>query len=132
MASPSKTRRTVQSLERELQMLEMRKMGYTYSQIAERYNISTPKAYRIVQRAIERYRAKVIESAEQLLQMELMRLDALLVTHMPRALEGDHASTRRVIEIIALRAKLLGLEQTAMLPSDVTITLQYVSQEAAG
>jgi hypothetical protein len=119
-------------LEREAQMLEMRKMGYTYSQIAERYNISTPKAYRIVQRAIDRYRAKVIESAEQLLQMELMRLDALLVTHMPRALEGDQASTRRVLEIIALQAKLLGLDHAAMLPADVTVTLQYAASEATG
>jgi hypothetical protein len=118
-------------LEREAQMLEMRKMGYTYSQIAERYKISTPKAYRIVQRAIDRYRAKVIESAEQLLQMELMRLDALLVTHMPRALDGDHQSAKRVIEIIALQAKLLGLEHAAMLPADVTVTLQYAASETA-
>jgi len=133
MQTAQQTARKVQTLEREAQMLELRKLGYTYRQIAERYGLHLTTVYKVVQRALERYRARVRESAEQLLHLELERLDALMAAHFARALEGDHQSTKRVLECIALRAKLLGLEQAAaQLPDDVEIVLRYTASEATG
>jgi DNA-binding CsgD family transcriptional regulator len=125
------TARKVQTLEREAQMLEMRKMGYTYAQIAERYGLHLSTVYKIVQRAVERYRKQVLESAEELLQMELARLDALMVAHFARALEGDHQSAKRVLEIIALRSKLLGLDRMTQQDSgDLEIRVCYAATDS--
>jgi len=125
------TARKVQTLEREAQMLELRKLGYTYAQIAERYGLHLSTVYKIVQRAVERYRKQVLESAAELLQLELARLDALMVTHMPRALEGDHQSAKRVLEIIALQSKLLGLDRvTQQVTGDVEVVLRYAASDS--
>jgi len=125
------TARKVQTLEREAQMLELRKMGYTYAQIAERYGLHLSTVYKIVQRAVERYRKQVLESAAELLQLELARLDALMVTYMPRALEGDHQSAKRVLEIIALQSKLLGLDRvTQQVTGDVEVVLRYAASDS--
>lgn len=50
-----------------------------------------------------------VESARQVLALEMARLDTLFEEYNPRALKGDDAAAKIVLKIISERAKLCGL-----------------------
>ena len=50
-----------------------------------------------------------LENAKQVLGLELRRPDSLLSAHYKNALNGDIASTAACLNVMAQRAKLLGL-----------------------
>mgnify|MGYP001042940397 CR=1 FL=1 len=94
---------------RTLRALELRAAGLTYRQIAVELGYSTPTlAYRAVQRAVQRLQR---EYTEQMLALELERLDALQRAVWDKAMSGDVGAVRAAVSIIGLRAKLVGLGQ---------------------
>lgn len=110
------------ALERRLKAYELRKAGAVYRQIAEQLGISETQAYRDV---IGRMRQLAkLEEAEvpSVRQLELDRLDGLLLRHYPTATGGDLEATRTVLAILKRRAELLGLDKA----------LPLVVQSAAG
>lgn len=96
-------------------ILYLRKHGYTYQKIAETLNISYPYAQRLYVLAIKRL---VKEPAEQMLKLELARLDELLVPAMTAATMIDShgnpifnkEATDTVLRLMERRAKYLGLD----------------------
>ena len=98
---------------RDLAILNMRLHGLTFSEIARKLvetgfgRVSISRIYAIVGKAL---RSCPSQTARDLRQLELMRLDQLQSAHYKQAMTGDAAAAQRVLAIIDRRAKLLGLD----------------------
>lgn len=112
-ASPKKPprRRDAAAAQRALQALELRKAGASYEAIARACGYASKgAAYNAVQRELQR---TMQEPADDVRQLEIMRLDDLYRAMVPKALKGDRDSTwyvDRCLAIMDRRARLLGLD----------------------
>jgi hypothetical protein len=108
MAESKTSARRIEAVEKQRSALEYRKMGATYEQIAEQVGYKSPQAaHEAIKSALKRI---VAEPGEDVLKLELSRLDAMFMPHYQRATQGDHASTVRCLEIMTRRAKMLGID----------------------
>jgi hypothetical protein len=103
---------------RELECLALRKAGATYDQIAEKTGLAREGARLAVSRALKSLAEATTEAAEEVRQLELDRLDAMLLGLWQKAQRGDTAAIDRVLKIQERRARLLGLD--AVVKVDVT------------
>lgn len=100
--------RRITAAERRRQALELRKAGATYDRIAQQLGFANRGgAYRAVETALREITA---EPAQDVRQLELERLDALLLGLWPQARKGNQGAVDRVLRIMERRAKLLGLD----------------------
>lgn len=118
-ASPKK----ISVSERQLMALEMRKSGASYrvigesirAYIQEKTGKETRYDYRQAQKdvaaALTEVRERLLETAEDVLVTELLRLDDLLSAVWDKALAGDGEGIRLALQLMEQRAKLLGLNQ---------------------
>lgn len=99
------------TLERQLQALELRKRGIPYRDIARALGwASASTAYEAVQKLLEK---RVRENADELVEMELERLDHLYQTLLKTAMGGGRGAARAAevaIKVLERRSKLLGLD----------------------
>ena len=108
MSESSTSERMLAAYERSRQALELRKAGYSFPKIAEALGYKGPSgAYDAVHSAIRR---TLTEPAREVVDLELARLDALLVAVWPNAIRGDDKAIRRVLDIMERRSKYLGLD----------------------
>lgn len=106
--STTSPRRLKVVLEKQLSALEYRKIGYTFAQIADALGYATAQgAYLAVHSALARV---VREPAEEILKLELERLDALFAKPYQNALAGDLMALNGCLNVMARKAKLLGLD----------------------
>jgi hypothetical protein len=98
----------IASHERKLQALELRKAGATFQQIADQLGYrSASGAFNAVKAALK---ATLREPADELRELELTRLDAMLLPLWRRVQSGDEKAVDRVLRIMERRARLLGLD----------------------
>jgi hypothetical protein len=127
--SESKTsEKRIAAVERKRQALELRKAGLTYQEIADRLGYDGPSgAYATIRAAL---RALVKEPAEELRDLEVARLDALLSGIWLEARKGNVSKIDRVLKIMERRATLLGLD-APKLTKDVSDTRKVAEEIAA-
>lgn len=129
MARVATTGEILATADRRAFVLALRKSGATYRKIAaaavarfgaealpdtwgERY------AHKDVVREIERLRGEIAEGADEVLRIELERLDRLTEALWSRATAGDEAAIDKVLKIMDRRARYLGLNR----PEGVELT----------
>ena len=101
-------RQQVEMRGKEGQVLELRKAGATFHQIANVVGYADPSgAKRAYDRAMQ---ATIQQPADEIRRLELERLDAMLRAVWPAALSGRLHAVDRVLTIMCRRAKLLGLD----------------------
>jgi hypothetical protein len=106
--SSTSPRRIKAVQEKQLGALEYRKMGYTYLQIAEALGYrSAQGAHEAVKSALTRI---IREPAEDVLRLELERLDALFAKPYQNALSGDLMALSACLSVMARKSRLLGLD----------------------
>ena len=110
---PDTDRRTITGEEHRLKALQLRKAGLSYATIGTQLHCTKQNAYRLVKSALDNLRTHCAEATETLRQLELERLDALLMGLWTPASRGDHAAIDRVLKIMERRARLLGLDAPA-------------------
>lgn len=114
----NETKAALKAQEKRRKCLELRIAGADLDQIA-----ATPGTYKnkgTVSLAIKQALAEItIEPAEELIKVELKRLDAMLLGIWPAARQGDVFAIDRVLKIQNQRARYLGLEPPS---SDETAT----------
>lgn len=93
--------------ERHALALEMRKFGYSYDQIAEHFETSPASARGLVKSAMEQ---AIREPGQEVIDLELQRLDQLYRLAFTAALEGDTDAITKCLAIQQRRAKYLGLD----------------------
>lgn len=102
----SQTRR-LRAHERHLQAFELRKAGATYQAMADKLGYASPRgAHKAVASALK---ATLRELAEELRELEAMRLDAALLAIWRRVTNGDERAIDRLLTIMKRRMELLGL-----------------------
>lgn len=111
MPRQSKTsRHTIASAETERRAIALRKAGASYPQIADQLGIATSTAYQAVKRSIERTRNESAEDAEQVLAIELERLDEAQAHIWGQVRAGDLRAIDTLLRIMERRARYLGLD----------------------
>jgi hypothetical protein len=100
--------RRLQAVERQLAALEYRKAGFTYHQIAVALGYrGRQSAHYAVGRAL---RLAAHNFTDEVLLLELLRLDALFCRPYQAALQGDLTSLSACVAIMTTKAALLGLD----------------------
>jgi hypothetical protein len=95
----------IEMAKRRAQALELREMAYSYEQIAYHLGVTKSTIERDIQRAL---RGLVIEPAHAVFTLEMRRIDALISTFMPDALNGDSNAATVCLRYMQHRANLLG------------------------
>ena len=93
-----------------IQALNLRLLGLTYEQIAQKAGYNDRSDAR---KAIQHYLKEATrEPSEQVIQLELERLDMWLLRLAPAIRDGDTQSIATALKIQDRRAKYLGLDKT--------------------
>lgn len=98
----------IPNYERREQALRLRTAGLTYLQIGTAMGIGFSRARRLVIAAIEERRTRCDEQAEEVVRIELERLDALWFALWPK--RDDPKRAEMLLRISERRARLLGLD----------------------
>lgn len=105
---PKSSERRIAARERQLEALNLKRAGADYRTIARQLGYGGPSgAHKAVQTAL---REIIREPAEDLITLELDRLDRMFLGHWPAASRGNKAATDACLKIMERRAKLLGLD----------------------
>lgn len=110
---PGKSKTSPESIDKRKRMaqaLQLRETGANYRQIAQALDISTSTAHSYVDEAMKELTR---EPAESLLQLELSRLDAMLLGIWKKASRGELHAIDRALRIMERRTKFAGLDQLA-------------------
>lgn len=106
--SSTSPRRIAALTEKHLRALEYRRMGYTYAQMAEQLGYSSAQgAHKAVTSVLKRV---IREPAQDVILLELERVDALFVRPYQDALAGDLMALSACLALMARKRRLLGLD----------------------
>lgn len=112
------------TVDKERQVLELRRAGATFDDIARTVGYSNSSgAWQAYNRALER--TLVSAGSEELRIAELDRLDRLQRATWTKAMQGDVMSINTVLRIMDRRAKYLGLD--APIRQEITVETTDVS-----
>lgn len=111
-AAPGHGARRMAAARKQQEALTLRMAGLGYDAIAKKVGYANRgTAWRAVETALEQSRQ---EKADQVLELELARLDRMQQQHFVSAAQGDRAATHTVLKIMDRRAKYLSLDNPTM------------------
>ena len=117
--SQKQTKLIIETTELDLQALELRKLGYTYSKIGKAMGVSEVMAFKRVKRQLGFITEKLAESREENRRIEVERLDQMWLNLHDRDVD-DKGNVKMIIRaknvytallLMARRAKLMGLDE---------------------
>jgi hypothetical protein len=114
--------RSLDALLRRAKALELRRAGFTWQEIADRKSLgyTTP---RHVQRDVMRLLSQLIDQpAQEVIALELSRLDAITQALWQNVRNGDLPATDRLFMAMRMRQELLGLHKINIEHSVVTVS----------
>lgn len=91
-------------------VVELRLQGHDYETIGPLLGIKPDKAQQLVTDAMNAIAAPLADTLEAVRNLDLKRLDKMMIPFMTSACEGDHHSAAVVLKIMERRAQLLGLD----------------------
>jgi len=103
----------IEARQRRQEALKLRLSGMVMREIGEVLGVSEPRAHQLVSEELNRLREENTELAEQILRLELERLDTLQQGIWNQAIGGHLGSIDHVLQIMARRARLVGIESIA-------------------
>jgi hypothetical protein len=105
-------------VDKEIRVLELRRVGLTWQRIAEEVGYADHTgAYAAYKRAIKR---TMQQPADELREQEIDRLDRLQVAVWPSAMKGDTRAILTILRLMERRAKLLGLDKPIKIEQEIT------------
>lgn len=109
MARPKDTGKEVEYRKKQKKALDMKVAGFTYEQIEEElgYSVGSGAAWKIVDKALKEIPR---QSAEELLQLEFLRLEKVILGLARKGFKGDVPSAEAIRKTVMDQAKLMGLE----------------------
>lgn len=91
----------------DFQCLDLRVQGASYAEIGDTLGIPMQTAYEHCRRGNRFLREEIAEKADEMRQIELARLDGVLMSHWANRANPRHADV--IIKLIDQRARLAGL-----------------------
>lgn len=119
----------ITTAERRLKALDLRKKGFSYTQIGTKLDCSRQTACRYVISELEALADKCREEAAQVRDLELQRLDALYLVAYAEVEEGNVPAIDRCLRIMERRAKLLGLDAAEKVDVNGIATLHFDKED---
>jgi len=108
--------------------ISLRRLGMSYADVAKEVGLSRGGAYKAVQTALDEIRASYRETAAEVLELELDRLDEMTRALSSKVGYGDPQAVTAALRVMDRRAKLLGLDApTKIAPTDPTGENPYLS-----
>lgn len=118
MAKPRPSRLTPEILEREAEVLKLRRGGLTFDMIAERVGYKDASgAHQAYVRACKRI---IASDVDELRKVEADRLDMAQAALWSKVLQGDVPAVNSLMRIMERRAKLFGLDMPFKQQIEVT------------
>ncbi|MEV1167355.1 hypothetical protein [Nonomuraea sp. NPDC049784] len=97
--------------ERRYQALQMRIAGVSNAVIAQRLGYSSPQLVsKDVTNALKKAAKQEAMAAEELLHLEINRLDRMMASVWPKVIKGEVNAVEAALKIVNKRASLLGLD----------------------
>jgi len=120
--------RRIKTTEKTLKALDLRKKGFSYTQIGTKLGCARQTACRYVLSELENLADQCREEAGQVRDLELQRLDELYLVAWKAIADGSETAIDRCLRIMERRAKLLGLDAAEKHEhsGDITISLRAV------
>jgi len=120
--------RRIKTTEKTLKALDLRKKGFSYTQIGTKLGCARQTACRYVLSELENLADQCREEAGQVRDLELQRLDELYLVAWKAIADGSETAIDRCLRIMERRAKLLGLDAAEKVEhsGDITISLRAV------
>lgn len=116
---------TPELINREQQVLQLRRQGYTWNQISHQVGYRSPSGSRdAYMRAMQRI---LVEDVESLRALEYDRLEHLHQAHWENAIQGDIRATEIILKISERRCKLLALDKKQ--PRQAAVEINQYSYE---
>jgi DNA-binding Lrp family transcriptional regulator len=111
------SKRRLEAHQRAVQALELRKAGATYDTIAARLGVTRTAVINMVRRMLQETAAA---PAAEVRELELHRLDTMILGLWQQARSGDVQAIDRVLKIMDRRASYLGLDAPKQVRVDIT------------
>lgn len=102
-------KRTTRVADARRKAMDLRVAGASYQQIAETLGIGVASAWRHVNAALDENRKATAESSELVRQLELDRLDKMVIALWPNRSQARNVDS--LLRIQERRARLLGLDR---------------------
>lgn len=96
--------------ERRKKAFALRKGGASYPEIAEALGVSVSTAHGYVKDTLGQLQTETREDAEQIRDLELMRLDSMWMALAPSIAKGHLQAIDKGIKIMERRSRFLGLD----------------------
>lgn len=122
------SQRTIEAQERRAKAVQLRRMGWSYSRIANQLGMTKSSVHKAVTKALTETQQALDVEADTLRAQELERLDELQSHIWIEASKGNLKAVDRILKIIERRAKLLGLDA----PTKVASTTPDGDEAASG
>ncbi len=110
MAHSKTSAAVIKRKQKQAEALRLRVGGADFPSIAKYLSVSLGSAYNYVTRGIAEMTEDAPEHADQIKQMELIRLDKMLLGVQKLAFAGDEKAIQTVLKIMDRRAKYLSLD----------------------
>lgn len=121
--------RMLTALDKQRQALQLRIAGATYDQIAKEVGYTGASgAWKAIQSALKK---TIQEPADELRQIELARLDRMMLSLWEKVREGHLGAMDRVIKIMQHRADLTGMAKSPKLGLPTAILLVDPTEDEA-
>lgn len=127
----------INAMERAEHALSLRRGGASFRQIGKALGVTEQRAHQIVTKALARYGNELRELTQDVITLELQRLDAMYLPVYQRASQlppndadeaarwsPDYEAIKAALDIAARRAKLLGLDKIAFDPETLPVVFQ--------
>jgi len=102
---------TLRQVDRRYKVVELRRQGYSYEEIARTLGCTTVTASEDAKQVMGMAIKEFSETTEEMRQMEIERYDALLRFYQPLAEAGNLAAAGLSLQISDRRRKLLALDK---------------------
>jgi AcrR family transcriptional regulator len=90
--------------------LELRIRGASTRDIAKALGVSVATAHRAIHRGMDALAEEVREDAHTVRDLEVKRLDNIMIRMYSQAMDGNQGAVDRMLRIMERRSKLLGLD----------------------
>jgi hypothetical protein len=130
---PQSAEARVATAARRLRCVELASQGLTYAEIASAVGYANKSSAR--KAVVAALAAREVDGVDMLRSLEVTRLDELQLASWDSAMTGDPQAVDRIVRIINLRAKLLGLfeiDADGRPPRATSVVTGEYSVESAG
>jgi hypothetical protein len=112
----------LQASQRRVEALQLRLAGQTYAQLGQQLGCSPQRAHVIIKAEMDQLKQDRQELAEEMLQLELDRLDHLLAGLWAEATGGNCKAVEAVLKVIDRQIRLLGLDAPTRTEAAVSVS----------